>query len=87
MNARIPLRIVSPHSRTAGVNVWGFRMEVEYDYDAGEAPIWSPIDRAHPGSPPNAQLLSCKVNGADITDMLSSDQRERIEEKLIEEMQ
>lgn len=89
MNATVPhrLRISSPHALTTSVDVWGFRMECEYEYDAGESAIHWPTERAHPGSPPNAQLLACKVNGADITDMLSSCQRERIEEKLIADME
>jgi hypothetical protein len=85
MNARFHL--VSPFTRTTSVNVWGFNMEVEYDWDEGEPPIWSPIDRAHPGSPPTACLLHCKVNGADITEMLNENQRERIEEEIIEQEQ
>lgn len=85
MNAR--LHIVSPSCRTSVVSPWGFSMECEFEYDAGEPPIWSPIDHAHPGSPPNAELIACKVGGIAITEMLTLDQRERIEEDLIQRME
>jgi hypothetical protein len=70
MNARVPIRIVSPSCQTATVSPWGFRMECDFDFDAGEPAIWSPIDRAHPGTPPNAELIACRVGGVDITEML-----------------
>jgi hypothetical protein len=88
MNARIPnLRIVSPSSLTSTVNVYGFDMECDFEYDAGEHPIFWPTERAHPGTPPNAELLACRVGGIDITEMLTSDQRAAIEVKLIRQME
>lgn len=85
MNARFC--IVAPFSYTSSVEPWGFPMECEFEYDKGEPPIWNPIDRAHPGAPPNAILMSCRVGGVEITDMLRECQRERIEELLIEQME
>lgn len=87
MNATVParLRIVSPNSQTATVSPYGFAMECEFEYDKGEAQIFWPTEHAHPGTPPNAQLLACRVGGVDITEMLTSCQRENIEEKLVRE--
>jgi hypothetical protein len=87
MNATVParLRIVGSNTRTTSVSPWGFRMEVEYEYDPGEAPIYWPTDRAHPGSPPNAALMACRINGQDVMDMLTSGQIERLEDAILQE--
>lgn len=87
MNARQPFRIVAANARTSWVSPWGFRMEVEYDYQPGERSINWPTDLAHPGSPANAVLVSCKVGGVEIYDMLDSDQIERIEEAVLEQLE
>ena len=88
MNATTParLRIVSTDSATAVVSPWGFDLECTYEYQAAEMPVLFG-DNSHPGSPANAQLLTCKVGGIEITDMLSNGQRERIEEALISQME
>jgi hypothetical protein len=87
VNARQQLRIVADNSRTSWVSPWGFRMEVDYDDQPGEPSIYWPTERAHPGSPANAVLLSCKVGGVEIYEMLDSGQIERIEEKILEELE
>jgi hypothetical protein len=84
MNTRIA--ISSLRARTTTVAPYDFPMEVQYEYDEGEAPIFWPTEQAHPGSPPNAILLSCKVGGVEIYEMLSSSQIERIEEAILDEM-
>lgn len=78
------IRIVSPRSHTAVVDPYGFPMEVEYEYDPGEPCIFWPTELAHPGSPPTCQLLSCKVNGQDIYEMLKPEQIERIEDSILD---
>lgn len=83
MSAR--LQITSPFAMTASVDVWGFRMEADYEFDPGEPPIWSPIDRAHPGTPPNAQLLALRVGSINIFEMLRNDQIDAIETKILEQ--
>lgn len=87
MNARIPLRIVSPSSRSLTVAPWDFDIRCVYEYDEGEPMVWSPIDRAHPGTPPNAQLLEAWVGPVNIYDMLSSTQIERLEDAVLEAME
>lgn len=89
MNATTPerLRIVSSHAYQAVVYPYGFPMRCEFDYEEGEPPRWNDVYGGDPGSPPNAVLIKCEVNGIDITDMLSLEQRERIEEKLIQTME
>jgi hypothetical protein len=62
-------------------------MECEYDYDGGEPTIWWPTELAHPGAPPNVQLLVCKVGGQNIYDMLTLDQVERIEESILDQLE
>lgn len=79
------LKIASPRAMTTIVAPYDFPMVVEYEYDEGESAIFWPTERAHPGSPPNASLLSCKVGGVDIYEMLSSDQIERIEDVILEQ--
>lgn len=81
----IPVRITSRFAQTATVEPYGFPMVCEYEWDEGESPIFWPTDAAHPGAPPNASLLSCKVMGVDIYDMLKPEQIERIEEAIIEQ--
>lgn len=79
------LRIASPSSHTTVVSPYGFDMEVDYEYQEGEAPILWPTDDAHPGSPPNAVLLACRVGGEDIYPMLTSSQVENIEDAILEQ--
>jgi hypothetical protein len=83
----LPITIISQRARTAVVQPYGFPMECEYEHDEGEAPIFWPTEAAHPGCPPNAELLSCKVGGVDIYPMLSSSQIEWIEEKILDQLE
>lgn len=81
------LRIVSQSAQTATVSPYGFDMECEYEYDEGEAPILWPTEIAHPGTPPNAELLACRVGGVDLMDMLSSAQVARVEDAILEQLE
>ncbi len=83
----LPIQLVSPYSRTTVVAPWGFAMECDYEYDEGEPEVRGSLEFSHPGTPPNAALLSCKVGGVDITEMLSLDQRDRIEEFILDQME
>ena len=85
MNIRVAL--TSLRARSATVAPYDFPMEVTYEYDEGEAPIFWPTELAHPGSPPNAVLLSCKVGGVEIYEMLSSSQIERIEDEILQQLE
>jgi hypothetical protein len=86
--AALQLRLSSPYAQTATVEPYGFPMVCEYEHDEGEAPIVNGgPDNWHPGSPPNAVLLTCRVGGVDITDMLSSSQVERLEEAILEQLE
>jgi hypothetical protein len=82
MNARTTLNqlstIVSPYD---------FPMEVSFEYDEGESPILWPTELAHPGAPSNVVLLSCVVGGVDLMDMLSSQQVDRIEAAILDQME
>ena len=69
------------------VSPWDFPMVCEYEYDCGEVPIFWPTELAHPGSPSNVTLLSCKVAGVEVYDMLSNDQIERIEEAILDQVE
>lgn len=62
-------------------------MVCEYEYDEGEAPTIAYGEFDHPGFPANATLLSCKVGGVDLMDMLSSSQVERIEDAILEQLE
>lgn len=77
------LRIVGVFTRTARVIAWGIHMDVGYEYDPGDE---SPVVVSHRphGCPANVELRSCTVAGTDITEMLSEEQREAIEEKILE---
>ena len=85
MNARIQL--ASLRSFSTVVSPYGFPMECEYEYDEGESPIFWPTEQAHPGSPPNVQLLSCRIGGVEVYDMLKPEQCERIEETILEQLE
>jgi hypothetical protein len=86
--SELPLiRISSPRANTATVNPYGFDMECEYEHDPGEPPIYSPAEIAHPGTPPDVQLLSCMVGGVDLMEMLSSPQIARIEDAILEQLE
>lgn len=79
--------ISSPRALMAEVNPYELSqpMVCEYTYDEGEAPrIFGPIDIAHPGWPPCVEILSCKLAGVELIDFLSSTQRERLEDALME---
>ncbi len=86
MNTATRLRIVSADTLTAVVSPYGFDMTCEYEYQAAELPILFGSN-SHPGSPANAQLLTCKVGSIEITDMLTNGQRERIEDLIISDME
>ena len=81
------LRITSPRAHSTVVSPYDFPMEVEYEYDEGEPPIIAYGEFDHPGSPANATLMSCKVGGVEIYEMLSSSQIERIEEEILEQLE
>lgn len=83
MKNDLPIQLISPYSHTAIVSPYGFPMEVEYEYDEGEAPILGDLEFAHPGYPPNASLLSCRIGGHEVYDMLSPQQIETIEEAIL----
>lgn len=88
--AALPVRLSSPYARTIEVNPYDLSepMVCEVEYEAGEAPRLSGWpDDWHPGSPPNAVLLSCKVAGVDLMDMLSSGQVDRIESAILEALE
>lgn len=89
MNATVParLRIVADNSQSLELDVYGFPMTCVFDWDEGEPAIFWPTERAHPGTPPNAELLECWVGEHNIFDALSQDRREYIEERIIAVMQ
>lgn len=90
MNAALPqsvLRIVSDNTHTATVSPYDFDMVCGYEYDPGEPAIFWPTDLAHPGSPPEVQLLSCFVGGVNIFDMLSNAQITRIEDCIVTQLE
>jgi hypothetical protein len=82
MTARIQLS--SLRERIAQVSPWGFPMEVSYEFEEGEPPILSASGNFdHPGYPANVAMLSCRVGGVDITEMVRNEQQERIEEAVL----
>lgn len=72
---------------TTTVFPWGFPMEVTFEWDEGESPIFWPTERSHPGSPPNAELLECYVGGVSIMRMLTADLLIKIEAACIDYME
>lgn len=64
--------------RTASVSYCGVSMACQYEYDPAE-----PATYLHPGSPENAALVSCKVGGVDIFEMLTNEQQDEIETLLL----
>jgi hypothetical protein len=97
MNARI---VPSNHEAAAALcergqdcvtlNVWGFPMEVIYEYEEGEPPVmWG--DNAHPGHPPEITIFAVYAGGvagvgsANIVDALSSTKIARIQELIEDE--
>lgn len=73
--------------KTVELEVWGVPMVCIFDYQDGESPIFWPTEQAHPGSPPECVLESCKVGGVELIDMLSFEQVERLEEKAVEQLE
>ncbi len=70
----------------ATVNVWGFKMEVGYDFYEAEPEIrWG--DFPHTGSPAYAEIDSVKVGGVEVFEMLTGQQLARIEEAVLAEFQ
>ena len=78
--SRLSIRPTNEH--TAVVSPYGFPMEVTFEYFDGEAPT-----QDHPGAPDDCQILSCRVGGIDINDMLSPVQTDRICEAITEQVQ
>jgi hypothetical protein len=81
--------VLAHRALTAEVNPWELSepMRCEFEHDKGEPSIFWPTDLAHPGSPPSVQLLSCRIGGVEVIDMLSSGQRERIEEAILDQLE
>lgn len=68
---------------TAEITYCEVPMTVEYEFVAGEAPIlWG--DNAHPGSPDCAEISSVLIGGVEVYEMLSHEQLDRIEEKILD---
>ncbi len=63
----------------ASVVVWDIPMDVEFDFSPAESQTHD-----HPGSPAEASIYACKVNGIDIVEMLSDAQHQRIEAAILE---
>jgi hypothetical protein len=80
------IHLTSTRERTAVVAPWGFDMECSYEYDEGEPPTIQYGEFDHPGTPANVALLSCKVGGVDLIDMLSLRQQNHIEESILEQI-
>lgn len=85
MNARV--HIVPQSSFTATVNYCGVEMECTYEYEEAEAACFDVERNPCPGSPANAVLCECRIGGVDVIDMLTVEQIERVEEKILESMQ
>lgn len=81
MNARV--HIVPTGTYTKTVNVWGFDLDAEYGYDAGE-PAINDAEYGHPGTPPNATLYGCRIGGVQVVEMLTASQIETIEDAILE---
>ena len=71
---------------TATVRPWGFDIDITFDYDPGEPPIFSPIDEAHPGSEPYAVIMQAKIAGVEVYDMLGDKQLRVLEEHALRAM-
>jgi hypothetical protein len=80
------IHLTSTRERTAVVAPWGFDMECSYEYDEGEPPTIQYGEFDHPGTPANVALLSCKVGGVDLMDMLSLRQQNHIEDSILEQI-
>jgi hypothetical protein len=65
--------------RAATVTYCGIAMACSYEYDPAE-----PRTYLHPGSPENAALISCKVGGVDLMEMLTREQQDEIETLLLQ---
>lgn len=61
--------------RTISIDIWGFDMEVSYEYQEEIAGTWD-----EPGEREHCDVHSVLVGGVDIYEMLSGKQLARIEE-------
>ncbi|MFP5340438.1 MAG: hypothetical protein ACLGIW_18435 [Gammaproteobacteria bacterium] len=69
----------------ASITAWDIPMDVEYEYSPAEAGVlWG--TPPYPGCPASASLLSVKVGGVDILEMLDDEQIQRIESAVLEYM-
>ena len=69
-------------NQSIDITAYGIPMSVIYDYEPGELPVFSG-PHAGPGCAPSVYLLSVKVGGVDIYEMLSTEQMQRIEETIL----
>ncbi len=60
------------------VKPWGFDIDVEVDIDEGEPPTLH-----HPGAEPYCVILSAKVGGVEIYEMLDNAQLIRLEQAVM----
>ena len=71
---------------TATVRPWGFDIDVTFDYDPGEAPVYALPPDAHPGSDPFTVIMQAKIAGVEVYDMLGDKQLRVLEEHALRAM-
>jgi hypothetical protein len=81
------LNLTSASLRSGIVSPWDFPMECVFEYYPGDPLGNAPLFGGPTPIPSSAQLMSCKVNGRDIMDMLSTAQIERIEDALVDQLE
>lgn len=65
--------------KRASINYCGVPMVCDYEYDPAE-----PSTYLYPGAPENAALVSCRVGGVDVLEMLTNEQQDEIEVLILE---
>jgi hypothetical protein len=65
---------------TTTIHKFEINLEVTYHFDKGEKE-----GRHNPGSPPQIEIESVRVNGADVFKIISVDALEQIEKELLED--
>ncbi len=78
-----------PSTHTLEISPYGSPMTVVVEYEPGEAPIYWPTERAHPGCPPECHFVQLLIEGEDHSEMVecNKDLRKRIEDEALSKLE
>lgn len=73
--------------RTTELMFRGVPLTCGFELDEGEPAIYFPTDRAHPGTPTTAVLITCTAGGVDVMPLLDAKVIAQIEVEIVNQLE